>query len=134
MRQLKNYTRAFTLVEIVIIAGVLCSGLFIVVQVAVPGFEAQRKAQIYSLMSILTQSLIEEIKLEGYEALSIRYPGNSYGKSQGKFKDYPHFSWQVEWWQTEVPNLRKLKVRVWAESEKEGTTPEITIVTYLARR
>jgi len=126
--------RAFTLVEVVIIAGILCTGLFILIQVFVPGFEAKQRAEIYSIMSILAQSLVEEIKREGYEALEEKYPGESSGQRRGKFKKYSQFLWQVEWWQTEIPNLRRLKVKVWGEAEKEGTIPEVEIVTYLARR
>lgn len=126
--------RAFTLVEVMIIAGILSTGLFILAQVFVPGFEAKQKTESYSIMSMLAQSMVEEIKREGYQALEQKYPGRSFGQGKGKFKEYPEFLWQVEWWQTETPNLRKLKVKVWGKIEKEGTLSEMEILTYLAKR
>ncbi len=87
-------------------------------------------------MSVLTQDLVEKIKNDGYQLLEKKYPEISpgYGKESGKFAKYPPFNWQIEWWQTETPNLKKIKVKVHGKTEKEGFPLEIEIVTYLANR
>ena len=98
-------------------------------------------------------NLLKELKLSGYFISYIttnnifnsnkftiqidkKYPENSpgYGEGTGKFKNYPDINWQVEWWQTKIPNLRKIKVRVYGKVEKEGSPQQIEIVTYLANK
>jgi len=132
----KLCTKGFTLTEIIIIVGILSVGLLAFSRVFPFGFEAKRRAENYSKIAVLAQNLVENIKKDGYSLLNKNYPEESsgYGRGSGKFKEYPDFYWQVEWWQTEIPNLRKIKVRVQGKTEKEGEPSEIEIVTYLAKR
>ncbi|RLE14072.1 hypothetical protein DRJ04_03085 [Candidatus Aerophobetes bacterium] len=126
----------FTLVEIIIIIGILSFGLLTFAKVFPYGFEAKRRAENYSRIGILAQSLVEDIIKDGYRRLTEKYPQiwPGYGKGSGKFEKHPQISWQVEWWQAEIPNLRKIKVKVYADVEKEDSPCELEIVTYLARR
>ncbi|MBE0478576.1 type II secretion system protein [Candidatus Aerophobetes bacterium] len=126
----------FTFVELIFITGILSISLLALTKIFPYSFEAKHRAESYSQIAVLSQNLIEQIKKDGYELLDKKYPESSpgYGKSSGEFKSYPDFSWQVEWWQTEIPNLRKIKVRVSGKTEKEGHPWELEIVTYLAAR
>lgn len=128
--------KGFTLIEIIVMISVLSVALLMLTGVFPLGFEAKHKAENYSTMGLLAQSLLEEIGKEGYKALDKKYPPISpgYGKGSGKFKKYPGINWQVEWWQTDIPNLRKIKVKVYGKVEKEGSPQQIEIVTYLANK
>lgn len=127
--------RGFTLIELVIIMGVLSLSLLALSKIFPFGFEAKNRAENYSRIGILAQNLVEQIKRDGYGVLDKKYPEKSpeYGKKTGKFKKYPGFCWQVEWWQTKIPNLRKIKVKVYRKIK--GAEPlQMEIVTYLANR
>jgi len=131
-----NEIKGFFLVEVIIVIGILSIVLLILAGVFPLGFEAKHKAENYSTMGLLAQSLLEEIERDGYSSLDKKYPENSpgYGEGTGKFKNYPDINWQVEWWRTKIPNLRKIKVRVYGKVEKEGSPQQIEIVTYLANK
>ena len=133
---MRGNIKSFTHIEVVIIIGLLCTALLLLAKVFPLGFEAKHKAEDYSIMGVLVQKILEEIKKEGYRGLQKKYPEVSpgYGRKEGIFDEHPRFSWQVEWWQTEIPNLRKVKVRVYGKTEKEGTPSEIKVITYLANR
>jgi len=133
---LLSSSKGFTLTEIIIVASILSLGLLTLSKIFPYGFEVKRKAEVYSIMSVLTQNLVEKIKNDGYQLLDKKYPEASpgYGKGSGKFTKHPHLNWQIEWWQTEIPNLKKIKVKVYGKTEKEGFPLEIEIVTYLANR
>lgn len=128
-------TKGFTLVEIIIVIAVLSFGILTLTHIFPYIFQAKSKAEDYSLMGILAQNLAEEIRKEGYKNLDIKYPQvrSGYGRKEGKFKGYPQFRWQVEWWQTDVPNLRKIKIEVFKEVGKKNPQ-KMEIVTYIAKR
>ena len=128
-------SEGFSLVEVVIIVGILSLGLLVFTRVFPYGFEVKRKAENYSRVGILAQNLIEDIRRDGYKMLDKKYPevSSGYGKGNGKFKKYPGVNWQVEWWQTDVPNLRKVRVIVY-DDERENSPSRIEIVTYIAKR
>lgn len=134
MADLYHEKGAFTLLEVIFISVVLCGGLFILVQTFSPGLESKQKTEKLSLMSILAQGFMEQIRTEGYDSLVKKYPGDESGWGEGKFEDAPDFRWRVDWWQTGVPNLRKVRLKIWGKTEKEGFSPELEVITYLARR
>lgn len=137
MKKILTYeSRGFTLVELIIITGVLSLGLLALSKVFPLGFEAKHRAENYSRIGVLAQNLVEQIKKDGYGMLDKKYPESSpgYGIRSGKFEKHPGFHWKVEWWQTKIPNLRKIKVKVYGEAEKAGYRPEMEIVTYIANR
>ena len=128
--------KAFTLAEIVIVVGIVALGLVTLTKVFPYGFEVKQRAENYSTMGVLAQDLVEKIKKDGYQRLDKTYPETSpgYGKGSGAFEKYPQLTWQVEWWQTDTPDLRKIRVTVQGKTEKEGLPSKIEIVTYLADR
>lgn len=132
-----NFGRsAFSLVEIIIVIGITCSGLLLLSQIFPSGFEAKRRAEDYSTSGVLAQRLLEDIKREGYSNLEKDYPeiSSGQGRGEGRFEKYPGFFWEVMWWQMEIPNLRKVRVRVYGNAEEEENASELQIVTYIANR
>ena len=125
---------AFTLLEVIFISVILCGSLFILIQTFSPGLESKQKVEKLSLMIILAQRFMEQIRTEGYDSLAKKYPGNESGSGEGESKDAPGFRWRVNWWETGVPNLRKVRIKIWGEIEEKGFSPELEVITYLARR
>ncbi|MBC7189730.1 hypothetical protein H5U35_05905, partial [Candidatus Aerophobetes bacterium] len=99
-------------------------------------FEAKRRAEINTTIAILAQDIIDNIRKDGYTKLEQKYPqiSSGYGKKEGVFENLKDYYWQVEWWQTDIPNLRKIKVKIGKKAEKEGKPVEVEIVTYIAKR
>ena len=130
--------QGFTMVEVIIVVGIFSLGLLMIAKVFPLGFEAKRKAERYSTATLLGQKLIEEIKKEGYQKLSDTYPfiTSDYGKGKGRFDDYPDFTWEVEWWQTKTPNLKKVKVEILCRScsQESKASSCLELVTYIAKR
>ena len=128
----------FTMVEVIIVVGIFSLGLLMIAKVFPLGFEAKQKAEYYSTSTLLGQKLMEQIKKEGYRKLNSAYPSVTpkYGEGKGKFNDYPSFTWEVEWWQTKIPNLRKVKVKILHRScpEESKASPCLELVTYIAKR
>jgi len=127
----------FTMVEVIIVVGLFSLGLLMVAKVFPLGFEAKREAEYCSTAAILGQGLMEEIKKEGYRELNSAYPSITpdYGRGRGEFDTYPDFTWGVEWWQTKIPNLRKVKVEIFsrASSQESKASPCLELVTYIAK-
>lgn len=128
--------KGFTLIELIIIMGVLSVALLGLSKIFPFGMEAKQRAEDYSKIGVLAQSLTEKIKNGGYNYLEKKYPERSpgYGVGSGKFEKNPGFYWQVKWWQTDIPNLRKIKVKISSEVGQKGEPSQIEIVTYLACR
>jgi len=128
----------FTIVEVIIVIGIFSLGLLMIAKVFPLGFKAKQKAEYYSISTILGQKLMEEIKKEGYRKLNSDYPfiTSDYGRGKGKFSSYSDFSWKVEWWQTKISNLRKVKVEILHRScpEESRASPCLELVTYIAKR
>jgi len=125
------------MVEVIIVVGLFSLGLLMVAKVFPLGFEAKREAEYCSTAAILGQGLMEEIKKEGYRELNSAYPSITpdYGRGRGEFDTYPDFTWGVEWWQTKIPNLRKVKVEIFsrASSQESKASPCLELVTYIAK-
>lgn len=128
--------KGFTLIEIIFIVGISSLILLAISKTFPYSFEAKHRAENYSQIVIIAQSFMEELKRDGYNSLEKKYPPDAtgYGVASGQFKSHPDFTWQVEWWQTEIPNLRKLEVKVYGKTEKEGYAHEMDLATYIAAR
>jgi len=132
--------QGFTLVEIIIVAGILSIGLLMIARFFPLGLRAKESAEQYSTASLLGQQLLEEIKEKGYEALNRVYPSSTphYGVKEGSFELHKGYTWRVEWWDTEISNLRKIRVRIlYGEPKitgKEDSRPHLDLTTYLAKR
>lgn len=134
-------SKGFTLVEVVVVMGILCLGLLLVAKIYPVGFRVRENMEKDTLAAFLGQRIMEEVKKDGYQGLSENYPPleSGYGRREGEFDDHPGFYWQVEWWNTDVPDLRKVKLKIIHLSssdkeEKEEFPDSLELVTYLARR
>jgi len=134
-------SKGFTLVEVVVVMGILCLGLLLVARIYPVGFKVRQNMEKDALAVFLGQRIMEEIKRDGYRGLSENYssPEPGYGRGEGEFDDHPGFYWQVEWWDTDVPDLRKVKLKIIHLSssdkeEKEEFPDSLELVTYLAKR
>ena len=129
----------FALVEVILATAILSGGLLMIVRVFPLGLKIEQKVERYSTASLLGQTLMEEIKRREYDDLNETLPedANGQGIGEGKFEEYQGYGYEVEWWDTETPNLRKVRVRVLygkAGVEDENNPRQyLELVTYLAR-
>ena len=129
----------FALVEVILATAILSSGLLVIVRVFPLGLKIEQKVERYSTASLLGQTLMEEIKRRGYDDLNETLPedANGQGIGEGKFEEYQGYGYEVGWWSTETPHLRKVRVRVLygkAGVEDENNPRQyLELVTYLAR-
>lgn len=129
----------FALVEVILATAILSGGLLMIVRLFPLGLRIEQKAEQHSTASLLGQALMEEIKRRGYDDLSEAFPeeATGHGTGQGKFEEYQRYSYQVGWWDTETPNLRKVRVRILSEEpgaeDKNNPRQYLELVTYLAR-
>ncbi|MCD6472867.1 prepilin-type N-terminal cleavage/methylation domain-containing protein [Candidatus Aerophobetes bacterium] len=137
-RNLKS--TGFTLLEVIIVSAIISIGLLGIVQIFPLCFQAERKTEQSSIAAVLGQEIMEEIKSKGYDGLSITYPSDTkgYGRGEGECKGYKGYRWQVEWWDTEISHLRKIKVSIsykeLREDEKFSSKQNLNLLTYLAKR
>ena len=129
----------FALVEVILATAILSGGLLMIVRVFPLGLEIEQKVERYSTASLLGQTLMEEIKRRGYDDLSEAFPeaATCYATDEGEFEEYKGYRYQVAWWDTETPNLRRVRVKVLygkAGAEEESSPRQyLELVTYLAR-
>jgi len=135
---MKEY--GFTLIEVVLVIAILSIALLGIIRIFPLGLRTKQVAEEYSTATLLGQEMLEEIKKRGYDSLSITYPSKDgdYGKAQGEFKESRGYLWEVEWWNTEVPYLRKVRVKVFYKekdnTEKEASREYLEWFTYIAKR
>ena len=98
------------------------------------GLRAKEAAEQYSVAALLGQQIIEEIKREGYENLSVGCfsKGNNSGTKEGEFERYEGYRYRIEWRDSKIPYLRRLKVRIFFL--EENSWQHLDLVTYLAKR
>jgi len=121
----------FALVEVILATAILSGGLLMIVRVFPLGLKIEQKVERYSTASLLGQTLMEEIKRRGYDDLNETLPedANGQGIGEGKFEEYQGYGYEVGWWSTETPNLRKVRVRVlYAVSYTHLTLPTSDLV------
>jgi type II secretory pathway component PulJ len=129
----------FALVEVILATAILSAGLLMIVRVFPLGLKIEQKVERYSTASLLGQTLIEELKRGRYDDLSEAFPeaATDHGIGEGEFKECKGYSYEVEWWETPVPNLRKVRVRVLyrkvGAEAKNSPRQYLELVTYLAR-
>jgi len=129
----------FALVEVILATAILSGGLLMIVRVFPLGLRIEQKVERYSTASLLGQTLMEEIKRRGYDDLSEAFSeeATGHGTGEGKFEEYKGYSYEVEWWDTETPNLQKVRVRILYEEpgaeDKNNPRQYLELVTYLAR-
>lgn len=138
--------QGFTFLEVILAVAVLSLGLLSLVRILPLGLRAQNRAEELTLAYLLGQEKMEEIKMRGYLALMEDYAptGDEHGEGEGEFEDYQGYNWQVKWWDTDVPGLAKVQVRVLfgesgtSESQMNGKSRKagehVQLVTYLAGR
>jgi len=99
----------FALVEVILATAILSGGLLMVVRVFPLALRTEQKVERHSTASLLGQTLMEEIKRREYDDLSEAFPEETtgHGTGEGEFEEYQEYSYQVDWWDTETPNLRK---------------------------
>ena len=143
----------FTLFEVIFIAATLSLGFLMVIEVFPMGLRAKEKAEQYSIATILAQQVIEEVKREGYEKLSATASSESgdYGVNKEEFELHEDYGYQLEWNNSEIPNLREVKIRILFDDsrtkmkDKDGYSKSylaneddseecLELVTYLAKR
>lgn len=130
----------FTLIEVVLVIAILSIALLGIIRIFPLGLRTKRIAEEYSLSTLLGQRILEEVKKRGYDYLSITYPSkdSSHGKAQGGFKESRGYFWEVEWWDTKIPYLRKVRVKVFCKgednAEKEASRKYLEWFTYIAKR
>jgi len=137
---MKKY--GFTLIEVVLVIAILSIALLGIIRIFPLGLRTKKVAEEYSMATLLGQKMLEEIKERGYDSLSTTYPSNDgdYGKAQGEFKESRGYLWEVEWWNTKVPCLRKVQVKVFYKEKEEDNTGEeasrkyLEWFTYIAKR
>ena len=143
MKRFKKLTflarMGFALVEVILATAILSGGLLMIVRVFPLGLRIEQKVERHSTASLLGQTLMEVIKRRGYDDLSEAFPedATAHGTGEGDFEEYQGYSYQVEWWDTETPNLRKVRVRILYEEpgaeDKNNPRQYLELVTYLAR-
>lgn len=135
-----SHQRGFTLIEVIMVTAIVSVALLMIARVFPIGMRAKESAEQYSVAALLGQQLLEELKKKGYGALSSVYPSElpDHGVGEGSFKLHRGYRWRVEWWDTEIPNLRKVRVRIFYDRSRvtdRGTyQPHMDLVTYLAKR
>lgn len=136
----------FTFIEVIVAVAVLSLGLLSLVQILPLGLKAQNRAEELTVAYLLGEEKMEETKMRGYLALMEDYAstGEGPGEGEGEFENYQGYNWHLNWWNTDVPGLVKVQVRVLfgesgssesrvnGESRKAGE--HIELVTYLASR
>lgn len=136
----------FTFLEVILAVAVLSLGLLSLVRILPLGLKAQNRAEELTVAYLLGEEKMEETKMRGYLALMEDYAsaGEGPGEGEGEFENYQGYNWHLKWWDTDVPGLAKVQVRVLfgepgtSESRMNGKSPKagerIELVTYLASR
>jgi prepilin-type N-terminal cleavage/methylation domain-containing protein len=136
----------FTFLEVILVVAVLSLGLLSLVRILPLGLKAQNRAEELTVAYLLGEEKMEETKMRGYLALMEDYAsaGEGQGEGEGEFEDYQGYNWHLNWWDTDVPGLAKVQVRVLfdkpgtSESRMNGKSlkagEHIDLVTYLASR
>jgi len=136
----------FTFLEVIVAVAVLSLGLLSLVQILPLGLKAQNRAEELTVAYLLGEEKMEETKMRGYLALMEDYPsaGEGPGEGEGEFENYQGYNWYLNWWDTDVPGLAKVQVRVLfgesgsSESRVNGKSRKagehVELVTYLASR
>ncbi|MEA1963636.1 MAG: prepilin-type N-terminal cleavage/methylation domain-containing protein [Candidatus Aerophobetes bacterium] len=130
----------FTLLEVIIVSAIISIGLLAIVKIFPLGFQAEQKAEQSSIAAVLAQETMEKIKRGGYDKLSVTYPSDTkgYGRGEGECKGHEGYRWQVDWWDTEIPHLRKIRVRILyrkpGKDEEISSEQNLDLFTYLAKR
>jgi prepilin-type N-terminal cleavage/methylation domain-containing protein len=133
--------RGFTLVEVVMVMGVICLGLLLAARMYPLAFRAKERMEEDSVAAFLAQQKMEELRAGGYWGLSRDIPGSEgHGKRFAVCSGNRRFRYCAEWWDTDVAGLRKVRVHVFGQESEEGTPASSTssssmeLVTFLARR
>ena len=115
--------KGFTLFEVIFVAAILSLGLLAVIEIFPLAFKAKEAAEQHSTTALLGQKIIEETRRQGYESLSgLSLPGSdSGGIEEGEFEDYQGYRYRLEWFDSETPYLRKLKVTILPNDSELGS-------------
>jgi len=131
---IKFREKGFTLFEVVVVAAILTVGILMIMRIFPLGLRAKEAAEQCSIATLLGQQIIEEIKREGYEKLSVgcfSKDSNS-GTKEGEFEGYEGYRYQIEWRDSKTPYLRRLKVRIFFN--EDNSWQYLDLVTYLTKR
>ncbi len=129
----------FALAEVILATAILSGGLLMIVRLFPLGLRIEQKVERRSTASLLGQTLMEQIKRRGYDDLNNTYPEETTGHGTGeeKFEEYEGYGYEMEWGDTETPNLRKVRVRILYKEpgtdNKNDPRQYLELVTYLAR-
>lgn len=82
----RSRTIGFSLIEVVIAMALLTIGLVGVLKLFPVGLKASHKAELMSKITIVAQKRLEEIKLAGFNALTLTPPPFPLEGLDGKFK------------------------------------------------
>jgi len=131
---IKFREKGFTLFEVVVVAGILALGILMIMRIFPLGLKAEKTAEECSIATLLGQQIIEEVKREGYENLSVDCfsKDSNRGTKEGEFEEYEGYRYQIEWRDSKTPCLRRLKVRIFFT--EDNFWQYLDLVTYLAKR
>jgi len=126
----------FTLIEVMLVAGILSVALLVIARIFPLGLKTKHLIEEYSIATLLGQEILEKIKERGYDALSTTYPSRdgNYGSAKGEFEELKEYFWEVEWWDTEIPSLRKVRVRVFYRGKEENSRKYLEWFTYIVKQ
>lgn len=123
--------KAFTLIEIIMAMAILTIGIIGVVRLLPVGLRASKSAEILSKAAFLAQEKLEELKLAGFEQLSLPGPSIPLAGEQGQY------SWAAEVGEVSLAgvsnpqDIRRLSLRVsWQE---RGNSRSQDFVTYIGK-
>ena len=124
----KTKSKGFTFIEIIIAMAILVVGILGIAALFPVGIKASARAVNLTKAALLGQTVLEEIKRDGYDSLS----GDSGVRETVESDDYPGFSYRVEWLPVEgVEYLKDITVTI---SWNEGNTQRSrNFITYLSR-
>ena len=118
----RQWSKGFTLLEIVISLGLIAITLLAVFRLQAQNLDFQSEAQFITIATHLAQDLISRIEARGDLEM---------GTESGDFgEEFPHFSYREEIGETtDMDNVFRVKVVIsW---EEEGLMKEFPVETYL---
>lgn len=123
-------TRGFTLLEVLVAVAVLGLGLVSLLGLHVRNIDLIGRDQRVTEATLLARALMAEVESGPFPDL-----GFESGDFEEDYPDrYPDLRWEREVTPTPVPNVREVRVRVFAGDGEEESGDDVTLTYYVRRR
>ena len=117
--------RGFILMEVIFAVAIMAGGLFVVIEGLSRCLAAARAVQTYSLVETLLANKSYEFRVE---------LAQDYDDKDGRFDDYPGYTWQRTLESTETEDLWKQTLTIYWHERNRLASESLTEYRYLTEK